>query len=183
MSQGSSKETIGRARFSRDSRGVSAVEFALIAPLLFLLLFGEFTLCDAYSAKRKLTIAAHTVADLVARQVSVSSTSLTSIMNATAQIAAPYDLSKMVIVVSEATTDASGNSTVTWSGALHGTALTAGSPVTLPAGIAQPGTSLIFSTVTYSYTPVLGQSLFGTMTFSSAFYMSPRMIASVAYTN
>ncbi len=169
--------------FIRDRRGVIAVEFALVAPLALLLLYGEYTLCDAMSAKRKLTIAGHTVADLVARQSSVSSTSMSTLMNAAAQIAAPYNISNMTIVVSELTTNSSGRTSVTWSSALNTTPMTTGAQVTLPTGLAQNNTSLIYSQASYSYTPMLGQSLFGTMTFSSSFYMNPRITSSVTYSN
>jgi Flp pilus assembly protein TadG len=161
--------------FLRDLRGVTAVEFALVAPFALLLLFGEYTLCDAFSVNRKLTITAHTVADLVARQTKVTTSSLATILNASAQIAAPYPIANMTIVVSELTTDSSGKTTVTWSTTLNGTAQTVGANVTLPAGLAQNGTSLIYSTVNYTYTPILGKSVFGILHFGSKFYTYPRI--------
>jgi len=166
--------------FIRDLRAVTAVEFSLVAPFALLLLFGEYTLCDAFSVKRKLTIAAHTVADLVARQTKVTTSSLSTILNASAQIAAPYPISKMSIVVSELTTDSTGNTVVTWSSALNGTAMTVGAKVTVPTGIAQNSTSLIYSSVTYTYTPLLGQALFGVMNFGSQFYTNPRISSTVS---
>ena len=175
---------MGRARrFLCDIRGITAVEFALVAPFALVLLFGEYTLCDAFSVKRKLTIAAHTVGDLIARQTSVSASGLSAILNASAQIAAPYPVSHMSIVIAEMTTDNSGRTQVAWSGALNATPLTAGTVVTLPAGLAQNNTSLIYSVVTYAYTPLLGQTVFGNMTFNSQFYTNPRISANIAYTN
>jgi Flp pilus assembly protein TadG len=166
-----------------DRRGVTAVEFALVAPIALLMLFAEFALCDAMSAKRKLTITAHTIADLVARQSSVNSSSLSSILNASAQIAAPYSVSNMSIIIAELTTDNSGKTWVTWSSALNGAALKTGVQVVVPAGIAQNNTALIYSSATYSYTPLLGQSLFGALVFNSQFYENPRITSSVAYSN
>ena len=170
-------------RLLRDRRGIAAVEFALTAPIAFMLLYGEYALCDALTVKRKLTITAHTIADLVARQSSVTSTSLSSILNASAQVIAPYSSGNLSIVVSELTTNGSGVTTVTWSSAFNGTPLTTGATVQPPAGMAQNNTSLIFSNATYSFTPALGQSLFGTMTFTSQFYENPRITASVNYSN
>lgn len=169
--------------FLCDIRGVSAVEFSLVAPVAILLLFGEYMLCDAASAKRKLTISAHTLADLVARQSSVSASSLSTILNASAQIIAPYSASNMSIVITELSTDGSGHTTVTWSSALNGTPLTQGAAFVPPAGLAQANTSLIYSNVTYNYTPAFGQNPFGTMTLQSQFYMNPRITATVAYQN
>jgi Flp pilus assembly protein TadG len=167
----------------RDTRGVSAVEFALVAPVAILLMFGEFMLCDAATAKRKLTIAAHTLADLVARQSSVSASSLASFTSACAEIIAPYSAASMSIVIAELSTDGSGHTTVTWSAALNGTPLTQGAAFAPPAGVAQANTSLIYSNVAYQYTPAFGQGPFGTMTLQSQFYMNPRVTATVAYQN
>jgi Flp pilus assembly protein TadG len=174
---------VALARLPRDSRAATAVEFALVAPFALLLLFGEYTLCDAFSVKRKLTITAHTVGDLVARQTSVSASGLSTILNASAQIAAPYPIANMSIVIAEMTTDSSGRTQVTWSGALNGTPLTTGTQVTLPNALAQNNTSLIYAIVSYAYTPLLGQNIFGNMTFNSQFYTNPRVSATVAYTN
>ncbi len=171
------------SRLILDRRGVTAVEFAFIAPLALLMLFAEYALCDAMSAKRKLTITAHTIADLVARQSSVSSSSLSGILNASAQIAAPYSVSNLSIVIAELSTDNNGNTWVTWSGALNGAALKTGVQFVLPTGVAQNNTALIYSAATYTYTPLLGQSLFGTLVFNSQFYENPRITSTVAYSN
>jgi Flp pilus assembly protein TadG len=170
-------------RLIGDRRGVTAVEFAFIAPIALLMLFAEYALCDAMSAKRKLTITAHTIADLVARQSSVNSTSLSNILGASAQIAAPYSVNNMSIVIAELTTDGSGKTWVTWSSALNGTALTTGARFIVPAGIAQNNSSLIYSSATYSFTPQLGQSLFGTLVFNSQFYENPRITTSIGFSN
>jgi len=171
------------SRLRRDRRGITAVEFALVAPFALLLLFGEFTLTQAMSIKRKLTITAHTIGDLVAQQADVS-TSLTTLLNASSQVISPYSNANLSMVVSELYTDAKGNTTVTWSGAFNGTALTQGSKFVLPAGLAQNSTYLIYSVGTYTYTPILGQSVFGsTMNFNSQFYINPRNYACVKNTN
>jgi len=171
------------ARFVGDRRAVTAVEFALVAPIALMLLFGEYTLCDAMSTKRKLTITAHTVSDLIARLPSVSASNLSAILNASGQIVAPYHMSDVTILVAELTTDSSGKTTVTWSQALNATPLKNGLQVTLPTGMAVANTSLIFTEATYNYTPLLGGNLFGNMVFDSQFYENPRISATVPYTN
>jgi len=171
------------SRLIRDIGGVSIVEFALVAPVVLLLLFAEYALCDAMSAKRKLTIATHTIGDLVARQTSVTSTSLATYLSAASQIAAPYSVSNMTIRIAELSTDNTGKTWVSWSSALNTTSLTTGVQFTLPAGLAQNNTSLIYSSSTYQFTPLLGASLFGTMTFTSQFYTYPRITNAVTYSN
>jgi Flp pilus assembly protein TadG len=179
----STKRRATTSRFLDDCRAATAVEFAMVMPVAILLLVGEYTLTDAMSAKRKLTITAHTIADLVARQPSVNSTLMTAILNASAQIVSPYNMSSTSVVVAELTTDANGNTTVTWSQAVNTTALAQGSAFVLPAGMTVPNTSLIYSTATFNYTPVLKSRLFGPMVFHSTFYENPRITSSVPYTN
>ncbi|MCW4115306.1 pilus assembly protein [Aurantimonas sp. MSK8Z-1] len=59
--------------FRRSREGVSAVEFALLAPLLVLLLFGCFTLFLLFRDGYRAETATFTVADVVSRQSTVSS--------------------------------------------------------------------------------------------------------------
>jgi Flp pilus assembly protein TadG len=168
-------------RFRRESAGLAAVEFALILPIAVAFLFGEFVLGEALSISRKVSIAARTVGDLVARNGSISSGDLTTIMNASTQIIAPFPKNDengnpiLSVVVAELSTDGSGKTTVTWNKALNKTALTNGAAFTPPAGVAQPNTSLIYTTVTYAYPLPVGQNIFGTtIPISNTFYMQPR---------
>lgn len=59
-------------RFRRDSDGVAAVEFALIAPILIIFLFGVFELGRAYSAHRRFLSATYMIGDLVTREKQVT---------------------------------------------------------------------------------------------------------------
>ncbi len=58
-------------RFRREAAGLAAVEFALVLPIAVAMLFGEFVLGEALSISRKVSIAARTVGDLVARNGSI----------------------------------------------------------------------------------------------------------------
>ncbi len=60
------------SQFWRDARGVSAVEFALIAPVMITLLLGSVELSDVMIADRKATSVASTTADLVAQAIQKS---------------------------------------------------------------------------------------------------------------
>lgn len=166
--------------FWRARAGLAAVEFALVLPIAMAMLFGEFVIGEALSINRKMSIASRTVADLVARRTSLTSDDLTTIMNASTQIAAPYANAAMTLVVAEVTTDASGKTIVTWNKALNTTALVNGGVFTLPSGVGQPSTSLIYAKVTYAYTPPVGQNMFGVIPISSTFFMPPRASSTIA---
>ena len=66
--------------------------------------------------------------------------------------------------------------------ALNGTAKSKGATVTLPAALAIPSSSLIWSEVQYTYKPVIGHVVTGTLTLKDHIYMRPRMSDSVART-
>ncbi len=167
----------------RDKRGISAVEFALYAPVILLLLVGEFALGEAIAISRKVAITGNTVVNLITQYSSVTTSQVTTILNASAQIAAPYSTSNMVIVVALLTTDAKGNTTVAWSIPLNGAALKQGATFTPPANVAQPSTSLIYGYVSYNYSPPVGSNLFSAIPISYSLYMNPRISASIPLTN
>jgi len=166
--------------FWRARGGLAAVEFALVLPIAMAMLFGEFVLGEALSINRKISIASRTVADLVARRSALTVDDLTAIMNATTQVVAPYSNGPMTLVVAEVTTDASGKTIVTWNKALNTAALVNGSAFTLPPGMAQASTSLIYARVTYAYKPPVGQNTFGIIPISNTFYMPPRAASTIA---
>ena len=73
-------------RLTRDDRGVSAVEFALLAPLMVALYLGCAEISDGIGADRKVSLAASTLANLASQVTSISTTEMTNILNASAAI-------------------------------------------------------------------------------------------------
>src|SRR3954471_24418606 len=102
-------------RFRRDERGVSAVEFALIAPFMILLYFGLVELCQALIAERKASHVASAVGDLVAQSESVTKatggsgpTSLVDIYSIGSSIMAPFPTTDLKIGITSVTADVNG---------------------------------------------------------------------------
>jgi len=175
-----------RARkLRRDARGIAVVEFALYMPIILVLLVGEFALGEAIAISRKVSITCHTVVDLITQNAAVTPAQVVTVLNASAQIAAPFSTSKMVIVVGGLSTDKNGNTTVSWSKALpdDSYALISGATFTPPANVAQPNTCLIYGYVYYSYAPPVGSNLFSAIPISHAIYMNPRLTACIPLTN
>ncbi|WP_185984406.1 TadE/TadG family type IV pilus assembly protein [Aureimonas mangrovi] len=70
------KKPVRKARFTSDTRGVAAIEFAFIAPLLILILFGCISFFQFYRTGLALDRATATVSDLMSRQETLSSSYL-----------------------------------------------------------------------------------------------------------
>ncbi|HVV63653.1 MAG TPA: TadE/TadG family type IV pilus assembly protein [Pseudolabrys sp.] len=164
-----------RRALARDQRGVSAVEFALILPLMVSLYLGGVEISQGISADRKVTLTAGALANLTAQATTISSTDMTNIMNATADVMYPYPNSNLKAVISCMKLDNTGKATVSWSETLNGTARSVGSVVTLPTALAVPNTTLVLSEVSYAYKPTIGYTITGTLTLSDQMYMSPRI--------
>ncbi len=117
--------------FKRDERAVSAVEFALLAPMMIGLYLGGVEISEGISVDRKVTLAAGAVANLAAQTAALSIADMTNVLDATSTIIAPYSPSPMKITVSCINIDANKVATVKWSVTRNGT-IRSGS-ITLPA--------------------------------------------------
>lgn len=170
-------------RFSGDKRGVSAVEFALLSPLMIGLYLGGVEISQGVGIDRKVTLTAGAMANLAAQASSISNADMTNIMNAATAIMSPYSISTLKITVSCLAIDNNGVAKVTWSDTKNGTARAVNSVVTIPAALAVKNTSIIFSEVSYTYQPTIGYVITGTLNLADTMYMSPRQSTTVARTS
>ena len=169
-------------RLLRDKRGISAVEFAMLLPLMVTLYLGGVEVSQAVAIDRKVTLVARTLGDLVAQATTVTNADMTNILAATSAIIVPYADNKLKITVSSVAIDATGVAKVAWSDTKNGTARAVGTTVTLPAALSTPSSSLIWAESQYAYTPTIGYVITGTMNLKDQIYMRPRLSDSVART-
>lgn len=76
--------------FLSNQKGIAAVEFALIAPVLLFLYLGATDLTQALAIDRKLGIFASTVSDLVAQEKQISDNDIKGLVEAGAAIMRPF---------------------------------------------------------------------------------------------
>ena len=169
-------------RLLRDKRGVSAVEFAMLLPLMITLYLGGVEVSQAVAIDRKVTLLARSLGDLVAQATTVTNSDMTNILNATTAIIVPYDDAKLKITVSSVIIDANSVAKIAWSDTKNGTARAVGTTVTLPSALNTPSSSLIWAESEYAYTPTIGYVITGTMNLRDQIYMRPRLSDSVART-
>ena len=94
------------ASFACDRRGVSAVEFAMVLPLMVTLYLGVVEVSQGVAIDRKVTLTTRTVADLASQVASINNTEMSNLLNATAAVIAPYEQSKLKVTVSAVSVDA-----------------------------------------------------------------------------
>lgn len=157
-----------------DERGLSAVEFALIVPIMISLYLGAVEFGHALTIDRRVTTVASATADLVAQVETMDSSMVTDVFEAATSILTPYATSPLSIVVTSVVADADNKTTVAWSCARNGTAHPDDSAYTLPEGLTQPFSSVIVAEVRYVYDPPVGQYLTGGITMGETFYLRPR---------
>ena len=167
------------SKFAKDTRGVSAVEFALLLPLMLTLYLGGVEVSQGVSIDRKVTLTARTVADLVAQVASIDTAGVNAALGASAAILAPYPDTSAKITVSVVTIDANGNAKIAWSATKNGTARSVGSAVTVPDALKVPSTSLVWGETSYTYTPSIGYVVTGNMALSDQIFMRPRLSETV----
>ncbi len=163
--------------------GVSAVEFAIVLPFMVTLYIGATELGSGMEAQYKTTLAARTVTDLASQYTTIDNATMSSILGAASAVISPYSTSGVTVTVSEVSTDANGNATITWSDSLNGTARTVGQSVTLPSDLQTANISLIWGEVTYPYQPQIGYVITGTINIYESSYFYPRMVGSVTRSN
>jgi Flp pilus assembly pilin Flp len=161
-------------RFWKSSAGVSSVEFALIAPLMLTLFLGMIELSDGLTAKRKVTAATSTVADLVSRANTISNSDVTDVYAAASAILAPFDTSEIEVRITSVVVNLDGTTEVGWGDALNTDALDPGDDYILPSGLGLPGGSVIVGEVTYEHMGLVGHFLGRPKVYSEIFFSQPR---------
>lgn len=136
-------------RFVEDRRGVGAIEFAIVAPLLVMAYVGAFEVSVGVAMSRKVARASATVSDLLTRSDSTSKATLDTMQNVTKSVIAPFSQDGYALKITGIAVDASGNATVAWSRDQNKTAPYAkGSTVTLPSDLDAKSTFIVRTELT-----------------------------------
>ena len=186
----------GAVRLCKDRRGVAAIEFAFIAPVLLAMYFVTMEVSQGIETSKKVSRISSMVADLVTQQSSVDDTALQAIMNIGASTLQPYNRSVPKIIITEISigNETVPKATVVWSrqtnAGVYGIGAKAGDTTTIPDSLKIPGTFLIRVESDLNYKPmitwaadrkqVMGLSAaFDSISMSETYYLRARMSPSV----
>lgn len=176
---------MGRGLFSRlagDERGVSAIEFAMLAPVLIAFYFGMAEFCQGYMAQKRMGHVSAMVADLVAQEEAVSAATVDDIFAIGGLIMKPFSTVALKQRVSSVTRT-SGVARVQWSRGRGMAPRAANSTITLPVDLIADGESIVVSEATYDYNSPVDYLMPTVTQFSHSYYLRPRTVDQVACTN
>lgn len=163
----------------RAKDGISAVEFALIAPLMFLIYGACIELSFMMMLDRKVTTATATLGDLTARAATMKNEDVTEVFEAARMIFQPNDITVARMRISSIYDDGGVNK-VAWSDGYNLTAYTDNEVITVPANLVPEGGSIIYAEIEYDYDSKLGYFFRSKKTLSDDFYLRPRRVEFVA---
>ncbi|EKF19464.1 TadE/TadG family type IV pilus assembly protein [Nitratireductor pacificus] len=181
-------------RFASDRRGVAALEFIFVAPLLFGLYFLTLEFAQAIDTNKKVSRVASTVGDLIAQQPSITPGEVDAIMKIGGALLTPYKRSppKIIVTAVEITDEPTPQVRVVWSRKLQdgktSEALKPGSSAEVPEKLKTRGSFYIWATADLGYKPIItwsesGKKTLGltamvgldNMEMSERYYLRPRM--------
>jgi Flp pilus assembly protein TadG len=174
-------------------RGVSAVEFAMIAPVMVLMLFGATEISMLVTIDRKTTLAASTLGDLAAQTDLVSCAELSQISAVTRQVFEPYSGANASLVVASVTL-VGGVPKVEWSKfvqTISGTttcndvpgthSLVVGNTVSIDPAMFATGGGIVIGDVENVYNSVGTSFMPNPMILRERFYLRPRKSLKLRY--
>jgi Flp pilus assembly protein TadG len=178
-------------RFLASRRGVAAIEFAMIMPVLLILFLSSFDVGNAIIVYLKVRAATFELAAITNQYgtgstAQISTSNMAAITGAVSQVMAPYSTTSTIVTISQIKATSASAATVSWSYSVNGTPLT-GTYTGLPANMAKNSCNnaypcyFILSAVSYPYTPLFGHFMTGSLTLSDTLLVTPRSSVCVQY--
>lgn len=164
-------------RLARQDKGMAAVEFSLILPILVMLWIGGVEVTQALSVDRRLNNLASSIGDLVARSKTVTYADIDTIFDVAPGAMFPYSTTGLQMRVTAVKVDSAGTATVAWSRAEGTSAYSANQAMNglVPATLRVPDTEIIMSEVYTTYTPTVGYVISGTLNLDDRLFFVPRL--------
>ena len=162
--------------------GLAAIEFAMIIPLMAMLLLGTNEFSTGVAIDRKVTLMARTLSDLTSQNTTVDDTKLTNFFNASTAIMTPYGASPVKGTISELWINPTTlKARVQWSKGAE--PRSQGDIVEIPEALKVGDTYLIYSEVKYKFVPSVAWFInkVDGITLSDVSYTRPRQSFCVMY--
>lgn len=166
----------GPKSFRKNTEGVSAIEFAIIAPVMVFIYFGGMELSLLMQADRRITTVTATIGDLASREIVLDDGDIEDIFAASRILIIPLDPNTVRLRLTNLVADSNGNVEVDWSDASNNfTARSVGSTFSeIPDGVVEDNGSVIMAEVEYTYQSELDFLPSVSQTLRDRFFLRPR---------
>jgi Flp pilus assembly protein TadG len=170
-------------RFMASTRGVAAIEFAMILPVMAVLFLATFDGGRALAVYMKMRAATFALASISNQFLTIDSTITPGIVIAVDDVMAPYTVtsSNPALTISQIAISAGGAATYSWSYSYGGSAHAQGTVAPVPTALLTKSTYLIFAEVSYTFTPLFGYFTSAPITFTDNLYVTPRASNCINY--
>ena len=163
--------------------GNVAVEFAMAAPVLMMLMLASAELARFVILHQKMDRVATTISDLVSRAETINETELADIFEAVGEVAIPFDLADLGLVIVSSVTNPDGNGAIVAWQRSGGGAYSAsshlgaeGDDAVLPPGFeVRQGETAIISEVFFDFTPFLSELIVAPQEVYRSAHHRPRL--------
>lgn len=185
-------------RFRHHRKGVAAVEFALIVPIILMLYLGTMELSSGLETSRKVSRTASMVADIIAQQSSVNTTEMKDILNIAQSTVAPYKADTPMITVTaikvDDTAGANPTARIAWSFRKVGTTTSIpyvkNNTITIPAAFRTRNAFYVKVETKLAYLPLVTWVLQDNVTtnkgtiskgipLADTYYLRPRLVENI----
>lgn len=171
-------------RFVHENKGVAAVEFALIAPIMVSAYLGSVDLTQGVMVDRKVSVMTSAIGDLVAQTGEINDAEMADIFDIAGALMSPYDAAPVKLrVTSLRITDKKKNgkrkAKVEWSDGKNQTAYAKNTLILVPESIAANATSVIYTESSYVFKPLFGQIITSSITMEDTYFHVPRVADTV----
>lgn len=174
--------------FARNRRGIAAVEFALVVPIMLTMYLGLIELTAALGHDRKAVLLARTLADIVTQSAGITNGDMNTIFNAATATMAPHPVTNIAMRVTSLSIDGAGTAFVDWSDVKN---IGASNPYSkygqcrvsndlVPLAIRSPRSWLVVSEVKIRHMPTFGTFIAPTgVEMVESLPMRPRVTTSI----
>ena len=162
--------------FLRDRRGASALEFALIAPMMIVVFMGLVETSNVVIAGRRSQHAANALGDLVAQESKITNSDMADTFSAAQAMIAPLSTTSLKMKITCVALDSKGKTIVQWSDPQGLPADVEGATYTgLPAGLlSTTGDSACIATAKYTLVQISKQVIGSDIAYTRVSYAKPR---------
>lgn len=168
-------------RFLASTRGIAAVEFGIMLPVLVLMFLASIDAGRAIAIYMKVRAATYALDAITNQYTTIEAADMQAILGATSVILQPYSSSPVQVVITQVAISGNGTATVNWSTSLNASALAVGEAVTVPSSFATPNSYVILGQVSYTYTPLFIYFIKNAITLSDSLFVTPRSSTCVIY--